>query len=157
VIAVPQTAPDGLSQPAHVCTSGYPFEEFVHDPAVPFFYWPRFRAWGITQVVNRSFPDRWWEASALQKVGFCPWCGRQFPRPLNREWVEALEARGLRPGSPDIPAEFLTDRWWRDLGHDRDDHVDDTGADDGAMARSGESYRLGSIAGRVVWLGIGER
>lgn len=108
----------------HVCESRYPFDEFLQDVRVPFFYRAPVRVWGIARVDDDSIPDGWWSWAAVRPVRFCPWCGRPFPRPLMDEWVEALAELGLRRDSPGIPEDLRTDRWWRALGHDRDDHVD---------------------------------
>jgi len=53
---------------------------------------------------------------------FCPDCGTKLPKPLRNEWFNILEHEyGLDdPGWPEqrekVPAEFLTDEWWKKRG-----------------------------------------
>ena len=56
------------------------------------------------------------------RIPFCPWCGTKFPKELIDEWYGILEKEyGIT--NPDnneqsklIPAEFLTDEWWKKRG-----------------------------------------
>jgi len=55
-------------------------------------------------------------------IEFCPWCGSELPKSLGDEWFDILENEyGLdMPAIPEqkkrIPAEFLTDEWWKKRG-----------------------------------------
>ena len=55
-------------------------------------------------------------------IEFCPWCGSELPKNLDNEWYNILEEEyGLNnPNSLEqeakIPAEFLTDEWWKKRG-----------------------------------------
>jgi len=67
-------------------------------------YIPRFREYGI-QVLD--------DGSSIQEIRFCPWCGCALPRSLRDRWFEEVEALGLESESPDLPASYRTDVWWK--------------------------------------------
>jgi hypothetical protein len=50
-------------------------------------------------------------------IQFCPWCGFQLPKSLHNTWFDMIEALGIDPWISEekekIPAEFLTDEWWK--------------------------------------------
>lgn len=71
---------------------------------LPLAYSPRFREYGL-RILDGG--------SAIQLIGFCPWCGRRLPDPLREEWFERLEQLSLEPGDSRIPEEMKTDAWWR--------------------------------------------
>ena len=62
------------------------------------------------------------EGPYICTIEFCPWCGTQLMKGLRDEWFNILEHEyGLDlPDMPDqkkrIPAEFLTDEWWKKRG-----------------------------------------
>ena len=53
---------------------------------------------------------------------YCPWCGKKLPEPLDEEWTRILtEEYGIKwpdleQNKHKIPAEFLTDEWWKKRG-----------------------------------------
>lgn len=49
-------------------------------------------------------------------IRFCPWCGSRLPPSRHQEWYRVLKELGFGdPGGEDIiPAEFESDKWWRD-------------------------------------------
>ncbi len=58
----------------------------------------------------------------IRTLEFCSWCGTQLPKNLNDEWFDILEQEyGLDmprtvKQQKKIPAEFLTDEWWKKRG-----------------------------------------
>lgn len=58
----------------------------------------------------------------IRTIEFCPWCGTRLPKSLGDEWLNVLEKEyGLdMPDLPEqetkIPADFLTDEWWKKRG-----------------------------------------
>ena len=56
--------------------------------------------------------------TSIQVIWFCPWCGKELPRSLSRDWFEILEKEyGLEdPYHEDehlVPEEFKSDEWWK--------------------------------------------
>lgn len=62
------------------------------------------------------------EGPYIRIFSFCPWCGSQLKKGLRDEWFDILEKEYNLddPGMPDqkekVPAEFLTDKWWKKRG-----------------------------------------
>jgi len=58
----------------------------------------------------------------IMTIQFCPWCGLKLPRGLRDDWFDILEQEYSLddPGWPEqlakVPAEFLTDEWWKKRG-----------------------------------------
>ena len=71
-------------------------------------YDERFRSYGILYLSD---------APLEQKIRFCPWCGARLPRELRGAWFDLLDEMGLAPDDPNLPAEMLSDAWWRRRGH----------------------------------------
>ena len=75
----------------------------------PFIYDSVFREYAIT------IP----QSSSVFCITYCPMCGTKFPVDLRNKWFDVLEQEyGLDdPSSSEqrdkIPAEFLTDEWWK--------------------------------------------
>jgi hypothetical protein len=56
-----------------------------------------------------------------EQISFCPRCGKKLPKELSNEWFDIIRNDyGLDPWMQDeyekIPAEFLTDEWWKKRG-----------------------------------------
>jgi uncharacterized protein DUF6980 len=51
--------------------------------------------------------------SSYLALVYCPFCGAKLPGRLGEEWFDRLEARGIEPGSPEVPAEMRDGSWWR--------------------------------------------
>jgi hypothetical protein len=50
------------------------------------------------------------------RIHYCPWCSTKLPNPKTDLWYETLNNLGYHdPGNDDIPEEFNTDKWWRNL------------------------------------------
>jgi hypothetical protein len=49
----------------------------------------------------------------IQKMTYCPWCGRRLPKPLREEWFAVLDEQGLEPEDPRVPSEMRSNAWWR--------------------------------------------
>lgn len=75
-------------------------------------YQKRDRVFGI--VINNN---------AIQKISYCPWCGKKLPKDLSDEFWDIIENE-LRietsitdlEDNPLIPEEFKTDEWWKKRG-----------------------------------------
>jgi hypothetical protein len=62
----------------------------------------------------------------IQSVGqlvldYCPFCGKKEPQSLRKKWFEILKSEygledPLKTDKKKIPAEFLTDEWWKKRG-----------------------------------------
>lgn len=76
---------------------------FIGDTRVPLEYEGRFREYAL----------RVDSGTAVQLIGYCPWCGVRLPSSLRDEWFDALEARGVDPATDAVPDDFTNDRWWR--------------------------------------------
>lgn len=71
-------------------------------------YTPKFNEYGI--------PVRDGGASNIV-ISHCPWCGIKLPESLNDRWFDELEKFGYDdPWEQDIPENFKSDKWWRDMG-----------------------------------------
>jgi hypothetical protein len=57
-----------------------------------------------------------------KEMSYCPFCGKRLPKELSDEWFDILEKEygldlPLTSKQYDrIPAEFLTDEWWKKRG-----------------------------------------
>ncbi|GAB5407534.1 MAG: hypothetical protein Aurels2KO_57650 [Aureliella sp.] len=70
-------------------------------------YFPHFDEFGL--------PIRDGGASSLA-MHYCPWCGTKLPPSKRDLWFDTLESLGVdSPLTDDIPAEYRTDAWWRNL------------------------------------------
>jgi hypothetical protein len=61
------------------------------------------------------------EGPYICNFAYCPWCGKHFQRSLRDEWFYIIRSEyGLNPWMQDeyekIPAEFLSDEWWKKRG-----------------------------------------
>lgn len=74
---------------------------------VALVYVAKFREYGI-RILDGG--------TAYQLIQFCPWCGTALPMPLRDAWFDLLEMAGLEPNSSELPAEFLSEAWWRSRG-----------------------------------------
>lgn len=89
-----------MSAAVHFCpTMKYALEE----ASLPVTYFGHLREYGI------EYRD---SGPSIQAIYYCPWCGARLPESLRDVWFERLEALGLEPGDPNIPAEMLTSQWW---------------------------------------------
>jgi hypothetical protein len=95
---------------SHCCLSmAYAVDKENSENVSPCFYNPKFRRYYLkaTQGLGGG------------KINFCPYCGTKLPQELSDMWFDILEKEyGLDdPGWPEqeekIPAEFLTDEWWK--------------------------------------------
>jgi hypothetical protein len=52
--------------------------------------------------------------SSVLTIEFCPWCGGKLPDSKRDEWFDELEKNGITdPQEQTVPAEYLTDKWYR--------------------------------------------
>ncbi len=80
----------------------------IDCPDVVIRYFPHFDEFG--------FPIRDGGASSLD-AHYCPWCGAKLPESKRNQWFDTLENLGYdTPLTDEIPVEYRTDRWWRELG-----------------------------------------
>jgi len=78
----------------------------VESGEIPITYTPKFREFGV-KVLDGG--------TSTVELLFCPWSGDRLPESLRDRWFEELERRGIDPVGPDVPAEFLDDRWFADV------------------------------------------
>jgi len=73
-------------------------------------------------TLTREFFIKSIEGPYIRTIDYCPWCGSKLPSSLRDKWFDILEKEyGLdSPDSVDqcnkVPAEFLTDEWWKKRG-----------------------------------------
>jgi hypothetical protein len=85
---------------------------FLVDQRVPVNYYPIKREYAL--ILNNS--------PAVQRLFFCPWCGKTLPKSVRSEYFEILEKEyhidpSERHEKPDIiPEEFKSDAWWKKRG-----------------------------------------
>lgn len=49
-------------------------------------------------------------------ISHCPWCGKKLPDSKRDLWFDELEKMGIEnPLEDDIPIEFKSDIWWKQL------------------------------------------
>ncbi len=73
---------------------------------------------------GRSFINEDTGKTALEvvdRLNFCPWCGKKMPKDLWDRWYDEIEKLGFElPLEPDdydkIPKEYMTDEWWKKRG-----------------------------------------
>jgi hypothetical protein len=94
----------------HCClVMDYNIDKTSKENVSPCCYNPKFRRYSLQALIGLG-----WE-----KIDYCPYCGIRFPQELSDIWFDILEQEyGLDdPGLPEqkekIPAEFLTDEWWK--------------------------------------------
>lgn len=46
-------------------------------------------------------------------IAYCPWCGVRLPDSKRKAWQDGLRRQGIDPDFHDIPADFLSGKWWR--------------------------------------------
>jgi hypothetical protein len=87
-------------------------DETDPENSSPYSYKPKFRSYYVAST-------RHW---GWEELSFCPYCGTKLPKELSDEWFDILEDEygldnpvGLDQ-EPKIPAEFLTDEWWKKRG-----------------------------------------
>lgn len=52
-----------------------------------------------------------------QEIRFCPWSGKQLPKPLTDEFIALLTKMNLSALEPEtLPPEFRTEQWWIERG-----------------------------------------
>lgn len=99
----PETAEGSMSIEAPHAREG--MQVSLDDPRHPVVYNPRFREYGMLALDG--------DGVVTYDLLFCPYCGLGLPGSLREPWFERLFALGLDVGSPDIPADMLTDAWWK--------------------------------------------
>ncbi len=48
-------------------------------------------------------------------ISHCPWCGQELPASKRHLWFSTLESMGLDPAVNDIPEEFTSNAWWKQI------------------------------------------
>ena len=99
----------------HICRHRS-FWDFVNDPAVPFFYVPGYREWGIGTISTDTVANDWWRTASIEISRFCPWCGVEFPSSLRAERRKRLDKLKQDPAVVGVPEAYMSDQWWRDAG-----------------------------------------
>lgn len=88
----------------------------------PIFYQGRTRTYHVS--TGRSFMNTQTgekTREVVDRLNFCPWCGKKMPKDLWNEWYDEIEKLGFElPLEPDnydkISQEYLTDEWWKKKG-----------------------------------------
>ncbi len=99
-------------QGSHCCWETAVAVEKYPENVSPCSYYPIFREYFLD--ATRGYGG--------EVITYCPRCGKKYPKPLRNEWFDILEQEyGLdNPPSSEqrdkIPAEFLTDEWWKKRG-----------------------------------------
>ena len=86
----------------------------LNDCANHLVYSRKYRQYSIGRLGSKS----------ITCIDYCPWCGTRLPRSLEDDWDVVLEKEyGVVIDNPfdkketkKIPAEFLTDEWWKKRG-----------------------------------------
>lgn len=98
----------GLQSPAgssgHCCRE---MESHLTAGEVAIMYIPKFREYGIAVLDG---------GTSMQEIRYCPWCGTRLAMSLREKWFDLLDETRLEPESPQVPAEMMTDTWWRVKG-----------------------------------------
>jgi hypothetical protein len=81
------------------------FFDLIDDASFPLTYNRKFREYGI---------DYTGDGCSYHVLAYCPFCGSRLPTSLRDSWFDRLDALGLEPDSPLIPAELKTEMWWAD-------------------------------------------
>src|SRR3990172_9271733 len=94
----------------HCCfVMDYSVDKSNSENISPTDYSPKFREYYLQATIGPGG----------RQINFCPYCGATLPQGLSDMWFDILEKEyGLDyPSFPEqkktIPAEFLTDEWWR--------------------------------------------
>lgn len=80
------------------------------------FYEPDIRRYSIKELHENT------TGVMSNVIKYCPWCGTKFLLPLADEWEEILKKEYDIKNPMEaykkklIPAEFLTDAWWKKRG-----------------------------------------
>lgn len=88
------------------------FKERLNNCRIGIRYDKQFRNYAIKQRYMSGF----------NAISHCPWCGAKFPTDLSSQWDSILlnEYNLDNPFNSKqaklIPAEFLTDEWWKKRG-----------------------------------------
>lgn len=91
-------------------------DHYLGDTETAIVYLNKFREYGVPVLDG---------GSSFICIEFCPWCGKKLPASLRDEWFALLEKRAIDPDDLKIPAEYLTDRWWKDpKGFNYDERLD---------------------------------
>lgn len=105
-----------------------PLIDAAADPRVQIVYSARFRAFSIRHLEPGEAPGTigprpdFRRIIQVWQIEFCPWTGEALPGDLNDEYRRAVEQEyGIEDWSPferyrRLPAEFLSDAWWRERG-----------------------------------------
>jgi len=85
----------------HCCEN---MNTFITEGEVDIVYIPKFREYGISYLDG---------GTSIQTIIFCPWCGVRLPESLRNKWYDIIfDELELEPDDPNIPAEYLTDKWY---------------------------------------------
>jgi hypothetical protein len=81
-------------------------DQAIESPEIPIIETQKFREIGI-EILDGG--------NSAVVLTFCPWCGFRFPESLRDRWFDELERRNIDPYGTEIPDEFLTSEWHREL------------------------------------------
>jgi hypothetical protein len=76
----------------------------IAEGEVAICYIDKYREYGIDVLDG---------GTSIQVIEFCPWCGRKLLSSLRNQWLDEIEQLGLTLGDTRIPAEYLSDEWWK--------------------------------------------
>ena len=84
----------------------FEMKKHIEEKEVAIEYCNSFRSYGI-KVLDGG--------SSVQRINFCPWCGKKLPRELGTELSKIVFEELKLDGYDDsrLPAEFQSDEWWK--------------------------------------------
>ncbi len=61
------------------------------------------------------------EVSVVDRITYCPWCGKKLPKSLRSEWYDEIENLGIELPLDNekikkLPKEYQTEEWWKKKG-----------------------------------------
>ena len=71
---------------------------------------------------KRNFAIELKGSSGIQRIFFCPWCGKRLPESLSDEFWDIIDKLEIDTSEvpledhPDMPEEFKSDEWWKKRG-----------------------------------------
>jgi hypothetical protein len=101
----------GREAPPHLCLG---MQLVFWNTRQNFKYIPFTREYGFGRVV----PERCTEflPMRIRTIRYCPFCGTELPPSLKQAWYETLAAEKIDPNDDGLPAKYLSDTWWKELG-----------------------------------------
>ena len=94
----------------HCCSK---MDYVIQDERIPLKYSPVIRSYFLPFITMKG---------VVHPITHCPWCGKELPKSLRKEFFEILEQEyGIEANvdilkNQNIPEEFKSDAWWKKRG-----------------------------------------